>query len=122
MSSKIISVKTYLLVWISLILLLLITWGVSRINLGPFSIVIAMAIAVLKMLLVLLFFMHVRYGSRIIWIFAGAGFLWLMIMITLTLTDYITRGQVRPTNKSLSEFRKQMNSPDYLDKETHRDK
>ena len=52
---------------------------------------IAIAIALLKMLLILLFFMHVRYSNRLTWIFAGAGFVWLAILIGLTLNDYRTR-------------------------------
>jgi cytochrome c oxidase subunit IV len=49
---------------------------------------------VLKMLLVLLYFMHVRYSSRLTWIFVAAGFIWLLIMVDLTLSDYLTRGMV----------------------------
>ena len=56
---------------------------------------IALAIAVLKGLLIVLFFMHVRYGSRLIWVFAAAGFVWLAIMLSLTMTDYFTRNHPR---------------------------
>jgi cytochrome c oxidase subunit 4 len=40
--------------------------------------------------------MQVRYNSRVVWIFAGAGFVWLLIMISLTMSDYLTRKVVRP--------------------------
>ena len=52
---------------------------------------IALSIAVVKGLLVVLFFMHIRYGSRLSWVFAAAGFVWLGIMLTLTMSDYLTR-------------------------------
>ena len=51
----------------------------------------ALAIAITKMLLVILYFMHVRYSSRLTWLFVAAGFIWLLIMIDLTLSDYLTR-------------------------------
>jgi cytochrome c oxidase subunit IV len=105
MSAKIISPKTYVLVWLALMILLFLTWGASEINLGVFSPVIAIVIAVIKMLLVVLIFMHVRYSNPLTWVFAGAGFVWLLIMITLTMGDYLTRGTVRPQNKSVSEWK-----------------
>ena len=76
-------------------LLLLLTWGIAQINLGPLNIVAALTIAVTKMLLVILFFMHVRYSTRLTWLFVAAGFIWLLIMIDLTLSDYLTRALVK---------------------------
>lgn len=52
---------------------------------------IAIASATAKAILIGLFFMHIRYGSRLTWVFASAGFVWLMIMLALTMTDYMTR-------------------------------
>jgi cytochrome c oxidase subunit 4 len=91
MSSHIVPRKIYVFIWASLMLLLLLTWGVAQFNLGPFNVIAALTIAVTKMLLVILFFMHVRYSPRRIWIFVAAGFIWLLIMIDLTLGDYLTR-------------------------------
>ena len=76
-------------------LLLILTWDIAQFNLGPFNIVAALTIAVSKMLLVILFFMHVRYSTRLTWLFVAAGFIWLLIMIELTLGDYLTRGWVK---------------------------
>ena len=87
--------RTYLTIWAALMLLLLLTWGIAQINLGPLNIVAALTIAVTKMLLVILFFMHVRYSTRLTWLFAAAGFIWLLIMIDLTLSDYLTRALVK---------------------------
>ena len=46
------------------------------------------------MLLVILFFMHVRYKPPLTWMFVAAGFIWLLIMIDLTLADYVSRSAV----------------------------
>jgi cytochrome c oxidase subunit IV len=59
---------------------------------------IALTIAVAKGLLILLYFMHVRYAPRVTWAVAGAGFLWLGIMLTLTFSDYLTRNHPRDMN------------------------
>ena len=88
--------KTVLfLVWGALLLLLFLTWGVAKFDLGEWNIVAALTIAVAKMLLVVLVFMHVRYSERITWVFVAAGFFWLFLMITLTMSDYLTRGELR---------------------------
>jgi cytochrome c oxidase subunit 4 len=94
MSSRIIPRKVFIRVWAALLLLLLLTWGLAQINLGRFNSVAALTIAVVKMLLVILYFMHVRYSPRLTWIFVMAGFIWLAIMIDLTLSDYLTRGWI----------------------------
>ena len=72
--------------------LLFLTWGLARINLGSFNIVVMLSIAIIKTVLVILFFMHVKYSPRLVWVFVAAGFIWLTIMIDLTLSDYLTRG------------------------------
>jgi cytochrome c oxidase subunit 4 len=56
--------------------------------------VVMLGIAVTKATLVVLYFMHVRYGPRLVWIVAGGGFAWLAILVALTLGDYLTRGAV----------------------------
>jgi|tagenome__1003787_1003787.scaffolds.fasta_scaffold18345047_1 cytochrome c oxidase subunit 4 len=89
--------KTYAAIWSSLLLLLLATYIVSRFDLGALNIIAALTIAVAKMLLVILFFMHVRHSTRLTWLFVIAGFVWLAIMIDLTLSDYSTRGKVPRT-------------------------
>jgi cytochrome c oxidase subunit 4 len=91
MNSPVVPKKIYVLTWAALLLLLLLTWGIAQFNLGPFNVVAALAIAVAKMLLVILFFMNVRHSSRLTWIFVAAGFIWFLIMIDLTLSDYLTR-------------------------------
>ncbi|MBV8904748.1 MAG: cytochrome C oxidase subunit IV family protein, partial [Acidobacteriia bacterium] len=59
------SVKTYALILIALLILTIATALVATIDLGPLNIIVALAIAVTKMMLVVLFFMHVRYSTRL---------------------------------------------------------
>lgn len=88
------SVKTYAKVWIGLLALTLTTSLAARINMGPFNIVVALAIAVVKMLLVALFFMHIRYSTKLTRLVVVGGMLWLLILISLTLADVATRGWI----------------------------
>lgn len=86
------SVKTYALVLIALLFLTVATTAVAFVDLGNFSVVVALAIAVTKMLLVALFFMHVRYSTLLTKLVILGGLLWLAILLLLTLTDFFTRG------------------------------
>jgi len=75
--------------------LLALTVAAAYVALGRWSVVLAMMIATVKALLVILYFMHALYRSRLIWLFAGLGFAWLGIMIVLTVSDYLSRGWLR---------------------------
>jgi cytochrome c oxidase subunit 4 len=92
MEHKAISVRSYVLIWLTLIILTFTTWGVAYIDMGPFNIVVALVIAAFKMSLVIYFFMHVKFNDALTRLFVGAGFVWLLIMIALTLADYNSRG------------------------------
>jgi cytochrome c oxidase subunit IV len=91
MSLPIVPQKTYIIVFFSLIGLTLLTTGVAFIDLGPFNTVVALAIAFSKMLLVVLFFMGVRYSGGLVRIVIVAGIFWLALLIALTTSDYHTR-------------------------------
>ncbi len=91
MSQPIVPQKTYLMVFLSLIGLTLLTTGVAYIDLGPFNTVAALVIAFSKMLLVVLFFMGVKYSGGLIRVVLIAGFFWLALLISLTMSDYRTR-------------------------------
>jgi cytochrome c oxidase subunit 4 len=91
MTSHIVPVKVYLAVYVALLMLLAATVAVSFIPLGELNVVVPMAIAIAKTFLVMLFFMHVRYSGRLIWLYVGVGFFWLGILIALTLGDVLTR-------------------------------
>src|SRR5437870_2577278 len=91
MAAHIVPQKTYGGVFAALVILAVATTAISYLNLGVFNTVIAMTIAVTKAVLVILFFMHLRYSNRLVWVFAGAGFFWLVILIGLTMSDVLTR-------------------------------
>jgi len=85
------SPKLYWKTFIALMALLAITWSVGYIDLGPFNLVFALAIAMAKAVLIMLFFMHIRGGSKLLHFVAVAGVLWLLILLSLVLGDYVTR-------------------------------
>jgi cytochrome c oxidase subunit IV len=78
----------------ALMLLLALTWSVGYVDLGLFNLIVALAIAITKALLVVLFFMHIKGSSRLLHLAATVGVIWLLIMLALTLGDYFTRGFV----------------------------
>jgi cytochrome c oxidase subunit 4 len=88
----IVPVRIYVGVFLALMLLTALTTGVAYIDLGAWNTVVALAIAVTKMLLVVLFFMHVKYATGLTRVIIIAGFFWLGIMIALSLSDELTRG------------------------------
>ncbi len=91
MSHTIVPLKTYATIFVLLMVLLGLTVGVAYLDLGALNLAAAMAIAVAKAILIILFFMHIRYGRKLTWVFAGAGFFWLAILLVLAMTDYATR-------------------------------
>ena len=86
-----VSVRTYWIVFAALMLLLVATVLATGIGTGPIAILIAVGIATLKAVLILLFFMHVKYSSRLIWLFSGASFLWFGIMLLFVFADFLSR-------------------------------
>lgn len=86
--------RLYFIVYIILMVLLALTVAVAQLDIGALGILIALTIATIKAVLVMLYFMHVRYSSRLTWIFAASGFAWLVIMYTLIMSDYLSRGWV----------------------------
>ena len=97
-----ITVRTYLIVFVVLLCLTGLTTGVAFIDLGGgLNNVAALTIAVLKTLLVVLYFMHVRTSDRFTWVIAAAGIFWLLILIGGTMDDLATRN-VLPGEKQLT--------------------
>jgi cytochrome c oxidase subunit 4 len=92
MSEHVVSSKLYVGIWITLLCLTVITAGVSFIDLGPLNTVVALVIATFKALLVVLFFMHVKYASeKLTKMVAVAAVFWLFILLALSMADYVTR-------------------------------
>jgi cytochrome c oxidase subunit IV len=92
MSEVIVSRKTYAAIFLALMLLTGLTTTVAFFDLGLANPVVALSIAVLKASLVVLFFMHMRWSSRLAMIIGGSALFWLGIMFVLLLSDYATRG------------------------------
>jgi cytochrome c oxidase subunit 4 len=74
-----------------------LTVAVAFVDLGALNNVLMLGIAMTKALLVILFFMHVRWSSRLTWVVAASGFVWLLILFGITMSDYLTRGWVEGT-------------------------
>jgi cytochrome c oxidase subunit IV len=90
-TGHIVPVSTYLLVFLALMVGTALTTGIAYIDLGAWNTVVALTIAVVKMSLVILFFMHVKYARGLTKVVILAGFFWLGIMITLSCSDELTR-------------------------------
>jgi cytochrome c oxidase subunit IV len=87
----VVPIKTYLGIFAALMVLLFLTVGVAQFDLGSANLAIAMLVAIVKATLIVLYFMHAKYGSRLVWVFASASFLFLFIMIAITFGDYLSR-------------------------------
>jgi len=97
MTQHIVSTRMYLGIFGALLVLTALTVVASWYDLGGGRLhyanaIVALTIAVTKATLVVLYFMHVRYSSRLTWVFVAAGVFWLLILIGLTLSDVLTRG------------------------------
>lgn len=92
MSEHVVPKQTYYVVFTALIVMTLITIQAAYIDLGPFNVAVALGIACLKATLVILYFMHVRYSFRLIWLVIGGSLAWLGILIVVTMSDYLSRG------------------------------
>lgn len=79
-------------VFFALVVGTLVTVWSATIDLGHMNVVVALLIASVKALLVILYFMHVKYSSKMVWLFAGAGFFWMIIQILFTMQDFVSRG------------------------------
>ncbi len=86
--------RMYLLTYAALMILLFLTWYASTFNFGPANIVIALIIAIVKTSLVVLFFMGVKFQSKLTWLWASLGFIWVLLLFG-TMGDYITREWIR---------------------------
>lgn len=87
-------VRTYLLVFAGLMVLLAITIAVGYIDFGPLNKIVTIVVATVKAGLIMTYFMHLIHSKRLTWIFAGVGFFFLIIMLLITLSDYTARGTI----------------------------
>ena len=94
MSTHVVPVKTYGIIFGILLLMTATTTAVAFVDLGPWNTVAALAIAVFKATLVVLFFMHLKYSPRLMYTVLIGGLFWLCILLALTLSDFVTRGWI----------------------------
>jgi cytochrome c oxidase subunit 4 len=84
--------RTYVLVYVALVGFTVLTYlSATQAHIGGWEVPIALGIAATKTILVGLFFMHLLYTNRLVWLILSAGVLFLAIMLSLTLADYETR-------------------------------
>jgi cytochrome c oxidase subunit 4 len=91
MADHIVSRRTYVIIYAILMVCTYLTWQIAYFDLGALNTVAALAIAVFKAVLVMLFFMHVRQ-TRLAWVVVAGGVFWLGILLALTMSDVLTRG------------------------------
>ena len=91
MSDHIVPKRTYYIIFGILMLCTYLTVQAAFFDLGPFNTVAALTIAVFKAALVVLFFMHVKYSTRLTWAVVAGSIFWLGILLALTMSDYLTR-------------------------------
>src|SRR6187200_2490112 len=92
MSGHVSPKSTYYTIFGALMILTGVTVGAAFINLGSLNFPVAISIAITKATLVILFFMHAKYSSRLTKMVIAMSFFFLAIMFGLTLTDYMSRG------------------------------
>jgi cytochrome c oxidase subunit 4 len=101
MPEHIVPVRIYVVVFVALLVLTFVTVAVARMDLGepdvaglriPLNAIVALTIACAKALLVILFFMHAKYGGRLVQLVVASSFAWLFILIVITMSDYVSRG------------------------------
>ncbi len=91
-SDHVVSLKLYFAIFAALMVLTAVTVWVAFIDLGTMNTVVALAVAVTKATLVILFFMHVKYSTRLTWLVVASGFFFLAIMLAFTMADMVSRG------------------------------
>jgi cytochrome c oxidase subunit IV len=92
MSGHVAPLKLYFGVFGILMLGTALTVLVAFYDLGALNNVVMLTVAIVKATFVVLYFMHVRWGTRLTWVIAASGFFWLLIMFTFTMADYLSRG------------------------------
>ena len=91
MAEHIVGKKVYIAIWATLMVMTLVTTLVAFVDLGRFNTVVALAIAVFKATLVVLFFMHAKYTPRLTRVVIAAGLFWFALLLGFSVVDYLTR-------------------------------
>jgi cytochrome c oxidase subunit 4 len=92
MSEHIVPVRIYVTIFLALLVGTSLTVMAAFVNFPwQLNTIVAMTIAITKATFVVLYFMHVRYSARLIWVIIGAALFWMAILFAFTLADYNTR-------------------------------
>jgi cytochrome c oxidase subunit 4 len=94
MSGHVAPKSLYILIFLALMVGTAITVGVTYVDLGAFNLTVALLIAVTKAMLVILFFMHLKYSPKLIKVTFGASIFFFLVMVIITLSDYLARGHM----------------------------
>jgi cytochrome c oxidase subunit IV len=94
MSGHVAPKSLYYTIFLALMVLTALTVGVTYIDLGELNLIVALAVAVTKAMLVLMFFMHLKYSPKLIKVTIGSSVFFLLIMFVMTLSDYLSRGEL----------------------------
>ena len=81
----------FIAIWLALIVLLFVMFGLVHFNIRAAGTAVILVLAFIQMILVLSFFMRLRTSTKVIRVIAGVGFLWLLILFILAFSDYMTR-------------------------------
>jgi cytochrome c oxidase subunit 4 len=95
MTEHIVPVRIYLTIFAVLLVMTAATTAISSVDLGPWNSVVALGIAVFKATLVVLFFMHAKYSSRLTHMVILAGLFWIALLLLVTFSDFASRGWLR---------------------------
>jgi cytochrome c oxidase subunit IV len=92
MSEHIVSVRVYVTIFLVLLVGTALTVIAAFMNFPwQLNTIVAMTIATAKATFVVLYFMHVRYSSRLVWVIVASALFWMGILFALTFSDYLTR-------------------------------
>ena len=100
----IVPIRTYVAVFTALIVLTVVTVAIATVDLGDWNVVMALVVAVIKAALVLLFFMHLRHSSPLLWIVLSSSFFFVALLVGLVGADVFTRGHWAPMGPNLQGF------------------
>ncbi len=92
MAGHVAPIKMYITIFGSLMVFTAITVVVAFVNLGALNFPVAISVAIFKATLVILFFMHLKYSSRLTKLVCGSAFFFLIVLFGLTMSDYLSRG------------------------------
>ena len=97
MSEHIVPVRVYVTIFLVLVVGTILTVAAAFVNFpGPLNTIVALTIATIKATFVVLYFMHVRYSSRLIWVIMASALFWMAILFAFTFSDYWTRHLLSP--------------------------